>query len=605
MVAACLAWWRRFARATPGNVAMTFGLLLMPVLFATGAGVDMSRAMLVKQRMGEALDAAGLAVGGTTGLSEQEIQVLAQRYFDANFENIWVDSLNPVQVSVVGSKVTMSVSGNVPTTLMRIAGFDTMEIGTSNEVTRNFMNLEIALVLDVTGSMSGQRIVDLKAAAKSLIDTVVWDDQSEWYSKVALVPYAAGVNVGAAAAQVRGAIPAPKAITDATWKDGPPKSISNATRANPVVITANNHGFSQGDRVYITGVNGMWQLNNKQYTVTNATTHTFKLSGVNGWNYNNYSWGGTVQRCATDECEVEITSSLHGFANGEKVYITGVGGMTQINDELYTVANRTANTFVLSGVVGTGFGNYSSGGSAYCTTLGCEYYRFMNASWWNSSERVFRVSTCVSERTGPKAYTDFKPAPHPVGFNYPASNNPCPSSMIVPLSSDKTMLKNQIDAFQVGGSTAGQIGLAWGWFMLSPNFAYLWPAASQPAAYNEPKVMKVAVLMTDGAFNTPYCNGVIAKDATSGSGSSSDHINCNATNGDPYTQAENLCEGMKASGVVVYTIGFDIGNSQAAVQLMTNCATDPSRAFLAATGAQLIEAFGVVAMDITQLRISK
>ena len=50
--------------------------------------------------------------------------------------------------------------------------------------------------------------------------------------------------------------------------------------------------------------------------------------------------------------------------------------------------------------------------------------------------------------------------------------------------------------------------------MLAPNFASLWPAASQPAAYNTPNLIKVVVLMTDGSFNTVYCNGVIAADST-------------------------------------------------------------------------------------------
>jgi uncharacterized protein YegL len=57
-------------------------------------------------------------------------------------------------------------------------------------------------VLDVTGLMSGQKIADLKLAAKDLIDIVVWEDQSKYTSKVALVPFSEAVNVGLMAAQV-------------------------------------------------------------------------------------------------------------------------------------------------------------------------------------------------------------------------------------------------------------------------------------------------------------------------------------------------------------------------------------------------------------------
>ena len=51
-------------------------------------------------------------------------------------------------------------------------------------------------MLDTTGSMSGQKILDLKAAAKDLVDIVVWDDQSQYTSKIAIAPFSAHVNVG-------------------------------------------------------------------------------------------------------------------------------------------------------------------------------------------------------------------------------------------------------------------------------------------------------------------------------------------------------------------------------------------------------------------------
>ena len=59
-------------------------------------------------------------------------------------------------------------------------------------------SLEISLMLDVTGSMCDPctKIDDLKAAAKDLVDIVIWDDQSAYTSKVALSPFAPAVNVG-------------------------------------------------------------------------------------------------------------------------------------------------------------------------------------------------------------------------------------------------------------------------------------------------------------------------------------------------------------------------------------------------------------------------
>ena len=76
---------RGFAAAKRGNVAMIFGLSLVPLSFAAGAGLDYARAVMVRTNMAEAIDAAALAVGGTTGLTTTQMQTLAQQYFNANY----------------------------------------------------------------------------------------------------------------------------------------------------------------------------------------------------------------------------------------------------------------------------------------------------------------------------------------------------------------------------------------------------------------------------------------------------------------------------------------------------------------------------------------
>jgi len=64
-------------------------------------------------------------------------------------------------------------------------------------------------------------------------------------------------------------------LTEAT------KTITAITQANPAVVTSNSHGYSNGDRVFITGVVGMVELNNREFTVAGVSTNTFQLSGIN------------------------------------------------------------------------------------------------------------------------------------------------------------------------------------------------------------------------------------------------------------------------------------------------------------------------------------
>jgi Flp pilus assembly protein TadG len=753
----------RFISNKRGNVAMIFGLSLLPLVAAGGVAVDMSRAMIVRHRLSEALDAAGLAAGREFDQGLDAVTAVAQQYFAANYPEAELGVPAQIQVAMEGSTISLSVTADVETTLMNVLGFDYLNVGVSSEITRSGKSLEIALALDVTGSMSGQKIIDLKTAAKDLIDTVVWDSQGgEFTSKVALVPFSMGVNVGAYANAVRGAPTAPlpvtsatwgKPITGATWKSGTAKTITGvtqfaaaarnitgATRASPVVITSgthglntgnivwiqgvngmtqlnnryytvtrltsstyslngvngttyssytsggtgrrctvaqcspvvtsNTHGFANGDTVYISGVGGMTQINNQKFTVANAATNTFSLSGVEGGAYSTYTSGGTAQECLNSGCYVVVTAASHGFTNGNTVYIDGVGGMTQINDDDYTVASSTTNTFVLSGEVGTSYGNYTSGGqvcvtsncpvtitsnahgfangayvyitdvggmtelngntytvasattntfqlsgtngsnfsahtsggNVYCTTSGCQYYRFLNASGWSPTYKMYEITTCATERVGTDAYTDVAPSTSYVGRNYAPSDAPCLSSQIVPLTSNKDYLKAQIDLFTAQGTTAGQIGFAWAWYMISPNFAYIFPSSSQGVAYDSADTLKMAVLMTDGEFNTAYCNGVLSAD--SDAGSSSDRINCNATNGLAASQAPNVCTAMKSAGVEVYTVGFQL-SVQSAIDMLNACATNAEQAFVADNGAELLAAFDAIATDISELRVSK
>lgn len=244
----------------------------------------------------------------------------------------------------------------------------------------------------------------------------------------------------------------------------------------------------------------------------------------------------------------------------------------------------------------------------YVTTPG---YYYVNAQ----HQLTYNSSTCVSERTGAHAYDDVAPSISYVGLNYVASNNPCLAPTIQPLTNDTQTIATQIGNLQAGGSTAAQVGLAWGWYLLSPNFNYLWPAANRAEPYidlttknaaGNNKVKKIAILMTDGGWNSTYCNGVISADSIPGSNSESTHINCNANNGGTFSQAVQLCTNMKAQGIEFYTIAFLVGTEDpVAVSALQTCATDASHYYLATDGGALLKAFTNIATRTSHLLITK
>jgi Flp pilus assembly protein TadG len=608
------SWWfsdkgsiGAFGRSRRGNVAMLWGLMAVVLVGTVGISVDFTRAQMIRAQMQNAADGAALAAARDYGATLSQRTSAARTYFDAEAGDYGGAAANFSLTPMPDGTYRVQASAPMQMSLASVISRHPWTIAVASDAVQSGVNIEVAMVLDTTGSMSGQKIIDLRSAATNLVNTVVRAQQSPFYSKVALASFSVGVDAGGSASAIRGNVTPGHSITGADWRSSAAKAITAAARAGTTItITSAGHGFSNGNTVYITGVGGITQLNNKKWVISGVTANTYQVTGVSG--STTFTSGGSATRCATAACEIVVTANSHGLANGAYAYITGVNGMTQINSAANTawlVSSATANTYALSGTNGPGggFSAYTSGGTSYCTVYGCQYERFTSQT---GATRVFGVTTCVSERTGANAFTDASPAVSAFGMNYSVgSDNPCASpNPIMPLTTDTNALNTRIGSLTAAGSTAGHIGFAWGWYLLSPNFSYLWSAPNQPAAYGAPSTMKIAVLMTDGAFNTSYCNGVISQTSGSGSGSTGNHINCNSANGNAATQALAVCTAMKAQGVTVYTVGFDLQGDQNAISLLTNCATNPQHFYDAATGADLQAAFQDIANQITQLRIS-
>ncbi|MGZ9098619.1 MAG: ubiquitin-activating E1 FCCH domain-containing protein [Brevundimonas sp.] len=611
----------RLSSDARGNVALLFGLSLPVLILMTVGGVDLHRASTVRVNLQDALDAAALAAARSPYTEDVDLQRVGLASLRANLqaypdvilrEADTTFALNDDNVVIASSKVDVkAIVANI--FLPPYGQFldDYLPVGAHSEIDRSSKNIEVGLVLDITGSMSGQRIIDLKAAAAQLVDIVVQDVQTPFYTRMAIVPYSMGVNVGAYANAARGTPIGARSISHAAWATGSWRNISSITRASTgVVTTSSGHGFQTNDYVWIRDVDGMEEVNGRAYRVQRISSTRFSLQSwsgtswttVNTSGYDSYDDDGEVRECLLSDCSVRVTAPGHGLTAGEGVYITGLNGMTEINNRPYLVANVTTNTYSI-GVNGAEWGAHTSGGSSWCGRDGCQWRVFTNPS---GTLRALETSTCVSERAGAQAYTDAAPgASTRVGRNYPpTAGNPCPSAVILPLNSNKASLKSLISGLSVTGSTAGHIGMAWGWYSVSPNFNSLWPG-NPAGAYAPEDTLKAVIIMTDGEFNTPYNTGVIARDSGSGSGGTVDKINQNSTNGDPFDQGQALCDAMKAQGVIVYTVGFQIAAGGNAADLLADCASSAQHAYLPSSGSDLSEAFAAIGRDITRLRISR
>lgn len=393
---------RGFLADEAGGVTIIFTLMLVVLMFAAGAALDIGRVMHTRSGLVTAADAAALAAGRALSdgnRTDTEIRDIATAFFKENLAAAEtfgdVDALD-VTIDRDAGKVKIDVSAKVPMTLSRVAGFDSMDVPVISETATSSRDIELAMVLDVTGSMAGSKIADLRTAAADLVDQVIPDQGRRGRARIALAPYAASVNAGS--------------------------------------------------------------------------------------------------------------------------YFNAVTGRRS----------------------GTG---------------------------------------CVFERSGSARFAEDAPG----GGSYLGYDKDvvCPSASVRPLTESKSTLKSQIAALRADGMTAGHIGTAWGWYLLSPLWSSIWSADSRPAAYDADKTLKAVLLMTDGEFNTQYVAG----------------------NGSSAAQAKALCKNMKDAGVEVYTVGFMAGS--AAEAMLRECASSPAHYFTASNGAALSAAFRAVGRSLTDLHLTQ
>lgn len=230
---------------------------------------------------------------------------------------------------------------------------------------------------------------------------------------------------------------------------------------------------------------------------------------------------------------------------------------------------------------------------------------------------------CATERAGEAQYTD-------AAYNYVPDNSSlvsttyfgagtgnCPSGVeLLPLTNNRNDIKDTIEDLDDGGGTAGQTGIQWGWYTLSPNWSNLWPSASDPGTYEDDEILKFAIIMTDGNNNRYYDLDVEVCgwehsyyhgwQYECGIASGWSEIGeYEGSNNESSNRARALCEAMQTSGITVYGIYFGNNSSAAGAKVMSDCATNDSTFYMATSSDDLINAFGNIAKKIQSIYLAK
>jgi Flp pilus assembly protein TadG len=202
MINACKTFRARlntFLRDRAGNVAMTFGLALLPIVGSVGAAVDFSHANSVKSAMQAALDSTALMLSRDAAtLSNGDLQTKAKNYFLALFTRPEASSIviTATYKDGGGSQVIVNGSAKVPTSIMGMVGYNFMTVDGSATAKWGSERLRVALALDVTGSMASDgKMTALKDATKSLLLQLKGAASVNGDVYVAIIPFNKDVNV--------------------------------------------------------------------------------------------------------------------------------------------------------------------------------------------------------------------------------------------------------------------------------------------------------------------------------------------------------------------------------------------------------------------------
>ena len=192
---------RRFLADRGGNVAITFVLLLIPLVLAAGTAVDFSRASGTKAHIQSAADAAVLAAAAqvTDDTKASDLTGKIDGYLAANSTGTWSAKRNgSPRLNSDRSELCIDVANSVPTAFLSIANIKQIPVGTTAcAATAMDQKLEIALVLDVSSSMIEQgRFDPMKTAVANFLNTMMADDTLKAKTKIGMVPFSSRVNIG-------------------------------------------------------------------------------------------------------------------------------------------------------------------------------------------------------------------------------------------------------------------------------------------------------------------------------------------------------------------------------------------------------------------------
>jgi Flp pilus assembly protein TadG len=273
------SYLRRFFSDTKGNIAILFGLAIIPVMGAMGAAVDYSLANASRTALQASLDNTGLMLAKMMPLSDAALNTKGWQIFQGNLGySPLVFQQSDLVISQTTSTLKLDVNTNYNTQLasvLKLVGANTMfPVGAHTQVSWGNSRLRVALVLDNTGSMADAGKIDaLKTATTNLINQLKSIVTTNGDVYISITPFVKDVNVG-------------PSNYNAAWIDWTVWNAANG--ANQCSIS----GHSTQSSCTSAGTCSISQWTTKSKCQSHSGTWT---PGVWSWVHNNHNtWNGCM-----------------------------------------------------------------------------------------------------------------------------------------------------------------------------------------------------------------------------------------------------------------------------------------------------------------------
>lgn len=543
--------FRSFASNSDGNVAVIFGLTILPITLLVGSAIDYTGANRMLTSLQANIDKTALTLCKTPGNSAVA-DIRAQALIALNSGSVGAPvTITDFKSTEVPRTISMTARATYKTAVMQIAQVPTIDVAASATCSSPETFFEIALVLDTTGSMdTAGKIGSAKTAATDFVNYMFTKGAMPDHVRMSLVPFSATVAV-------------PSSYKTAAWMDTTGISpnhwrnitspVSNST--TPKTNFANR--FDIFDRLKTADSSWSWggcvespsyPYNVKDDAVSSATPASLIVpylaidelstsASENSYIDDGYATGGSATCRSDDPSNAKrITQACKYQSPKKKITGTALGPNWRCNARPLSILGTSQPTLLseISQLTPLGTTNIHEG---------------LMWGWRTLSP----TSVFGKEASPPVPYAKTSPEP----------GQPVYRKIIVLMTDgDNTW-------YQSGGSLGSQPS-AYGYFKNADG--------SDPAAQTNSRMLPGRTKLTTDTNGRDAINELTLA----------------------------ACANAKAKGVTIYTVGFSVAGDQISAvgqSLLQKCASGSDYFFIAKSGTELQDAFSSIAKAIGALRI--